>query len=186
MYAPLTAYRTSSRIIAAPTGRLPASLTPLVRLSRLHPLQTASTILRVTGLPVEKHPYVDVYLEFQHRHRPHQPCAECSAEKKLEHSQTTKKPRNHTVPRFFHLANALNIELRQVRASCCLNRLESKIGCDILILRPFPKLYKIFYKKSVPDSFATCGRRPFNLKFPFLLRESKLHNSGTDTKEREL
>ena len=81
LYEPLTAYRTNSRIIAAPTGRLPAFLTPLVRLSRLHPLQTASTILRVTGLPVEKHPYVDVHLEFQHRHRPHQPCAECSAEK---------------------------------------------------------------------------------------------------------
>ena len=42
----------------------------------------------------------------------------------LTNNEKTLEPYGSKV---FHLANALNIELRQVRASCCLNRLESKI-----------------------------------------------------------
>ena len=117
-------YRRSNR----PASCFPDSIGPLVSPpstpdSQHHTPRNGTS----KNSPVKKPPYVDVYLEFQHRHRPHQPCAECSAGKKLEHSQTTKKPRNHTVPRFFIWQMLLNIELRQVCASCCLNRLESKI-----------------------------------------------------------
>lgn len=116
-------YRRSNR----PASCFPDSIGPLVSPpstpdSQHHTPRNGTS----KNSPVKKPPYVDVYLEFQHRHRPHQPCAECAQEKTgaLTNNEKTSEPYGSKV---FHLANALNIELRQVCASCCLNRLESKI-----------------------------------------------------------
>ena len=91
-------YRRSNR----PASCFPDSIGPLVSPpstpdSQHHTPRNGTS----KNSPVKKHPYVDVYLEFQHRHRPHQPCAECSAEKNWSTHKQRKNLGTVVVPKFF-------------------------------------------------------------------------------------